>query len=46
MKIYIEYLNKNKSFKKDIIYFNTYNESLIWGKNNLENFNIDTIKFK
>ena len=46
MKIYIEYFNKEKDFKKDIIYFKTYEEAINWAKNNLEKFNIDVIKIK
>jgi CO dehydrogenase/acetyl-CoA synthase delta subunit len=43
-KIYIEFLNKEKKFTKDIIFFKNYNEALDWAKKNLEKFNIDIIK--
>jgi hypothetical protein len=45
-KVYIEYLNKNKGFKKDIKNFISYNNALIWGKKNINNFNNDMIKYK
>jgi hypothetical protein len=45
-KIYIEYLNKDKNFNKDKIYFNTYNDAVNWGKENFENFNFDFIRFE
>jgi hypothetical protein len=43
---YIEFFNKDKGFKKDTIYFTTYEETVKWGKANLDNFNFDMIKFK
>ena len=42
-KIYIEYLNKDKNFKVDRIYFESYEKAKIWGINNIHNFNIDSI---
>lgn len=42
-KIYIEFLNKDKNFKVDRIYFESYKEAKIWGINNIHNFNIDFI---
>jgi hypothetical protein len=44
-RFYIQYMNKNKNFKIDIIYFDNENAK-IWGKNNLDNFNLDLIKYK
>lgn len=43
-KFYIEYLNKDKGFKKDIIKFNTYLEAENWAFRNLEKFDPDMIK--
>jgi hypothetical protein len=45
-RFFIEYMNKNKNFKIDIIYFDNYENAKIWGKNNLDNFNLDLIKYK
>jgi hypothetical protein len=48
-KYYIEYLNASKNYQKDIIYFegaNAYEDALAWGKANLDNFNLDMIKYK
>lgn len=45
-KIYIEYLNKDKNFTVDKIYFETYEEAKIWAKSNFEKFNPDIIKFE
>jgi ribosomal protein S18 acetylase RimI-like enzyme len=45
-KISIEFLNKEKGFKKDVKYFNSYNEAVKWGNENLEKFNPDMIKIK
>jgi len=43
MKHYIDYLNKDKGFKQDREYFDTWEQAMDWGKANLENFNIDMI---
>ena len=45
-KVYIEFLNKKKNFKKDIKNFNSYAEALNYGKNNFDNFSPDMIKYK
>ena len=47
--IYIEFLNKKKNFQKDEITFkgeNSLSEAIKWGKKNIDNFNMDMIKFK
>lgn len=44
-KVYIEYLNKDKGFKKDRIEFNSYQEAVIWARENLEKFDPDMIKY-
>ena len=47
-KFYIEYLNASKNFQKDIVYFEgatSYEDAIAWGKTNLENFNLDMIKY-
>ena len=43
---YIEYLNKNKGFKKDKIEFDNYEKALDYGKKNLDNFKNDMIKIE
>ena len=43
---YIEYLNAAKRHARDRAEFKTYNEAVIWGKANLENFNTDMIRIK
>lgn len=43
----IEYLNSKKNFQKDSMQFqgpNSYEQAIKWGKDNLENFNLDMIK--
>lgn len=45
-KTYIEFLNKDKNFKKDRIYFegeDSYTQAVKWGKENLSNFNSDMV---
>jgi hypothetical protein len=44
-KNYIEFYNKKKNYKKDIKKFKDYNQAVSWGKQNLENFNLDMVKF-
>jgi hypothetical protein len=46
---FIEYLNASKNFNKDIAWFDgttAYEDAVAWGKANLENFNLDMIKYK
>ena len=43
-KFCIEFLNKEKGFKKDVVYFDSYENAIIWAKSNFEKFNIDMIK--
>ena len=43
-KYYIEFLNKNKNFRQDIKYFDSYETALKWGKINISNFCIDFIR--
>ena len=46
---FIEYLNASQNFQKDIVYFegaNAYEDAVEWGKANLDNFNLDMIKYK
>jgi hypothetical protein len=38
-------MNKEKGFKKDRIYFNTYAEAVEWGRKNFERFNTDMINY-
>jgi hypothetical protein len=44
--IYIDYLNKDKNFKVDRIYFESLEGAEIWALNNLENFNPDIIQIE
>jgi hypothetical protein len=44
-EVYIEYLNKDKGFKKDKRYFDDYQQAVTWAKANFENFNPDMIKY-
>lgn len=44
--IFIEYLNKDKNFTVDKIYFENYKDAVQWGKDNFENFNLDMIKYE
>ena len=43
---YIEYLNKEKGFKKDRINFKTEKEAETWAKKNLEKFDPDMIRLE
>ena len=45
-QVYIEFLNKEKGFKKDTKYFNSYEEAVEWARENFEKFNPDMIKYK
>ncbi len=43
----IEYLNCKESFQKDSVQFKgpqAFEEAVLWGKKNLENFQLDMIK--
>ncbi len=44
-EVYIEYLNKDKGHKNDKKSFKTDAHAITWGKSNIENFNIDMIKY-
>jgi len=41
---YIEFLNKDKGFKKDRKKFTDYEKAVSYGKKNLDNFNMDMVK--
>ena len=43
--VYIEFLNKEKNFRLDRIEFETIEEAINWGSENLEKFRLDFIKF-
>lgn len=49
---YVEYYNKSKNFAKNKKTFKgnesqqVLNNAINWGRKNLENFNIDMIKYK
>ena len=44
-QVYIDYMNKEKGFKRDRIYFNSYAEAVEWGRKNFERFNTDMINY-
>jgi hypothetical protein len=46
VRLYIDYLNKDKQYSKDRIYFNTLNDAILWGRDNIHNFNIDFIHYE
>jgi hypothetical protein len=41
---YIEFMNKDKAFKKERVTFNTYQLAVQWGVENLDNFHFDMIR--
>jgi hypothetical protein len=43
---YIEYLNKEKGFKKDVKNFSSHEEAVKWAKENFEKFDPDMIHYK
>lgn len=43
---YIEYLNKNKGFKKDKVEFTDYEKAINYGKKNIDNFKMDMIRIQ
>lgn len=45
-EVYIEFLNKEKGYKKDIKHFKSYAEAVKWGRENFDNFNSDMIHYK
>jgi len=45
-KVFIEYLNKDKGFKMDRKYFNSYQEAERWARNNFDKFNTDYIRYE
>lgn len=47
--VYIEFMNKEKGFRKDRIEFkgkHAYKDAVKWGENNIDNFKIDMVKFE
>ena len=46
IRLYIDYLNKDKQYSKDRIYFDTLNDAILWGRDNIHNFNIDFIHYE
>lgn len=45
-RCYIDYLNKDKNFKKDTAVFKSYEDAKVYGYANIENFNLDMIHYK
>ena len=46
IRLYIDYLNKDKQYSKDRIYFDTLNDAILWGRDNIHNFNMDLIHYE
>ena len=44
--IYIQFLNAEKNFKIDSKEFESIEDAFKWGISNIENFNLDMIKYK
>ena len=44
--VFIEFLNKDKNFKKDIKHFKSYDEAVKWAKANFDKFSPDMIKYE
>ena len=44
--VFIEFLNKDKNFKKDTKHFKSYDEAVKWAKANFDKFNPDMIKYE
>jgi predicted GNAT family acetyltransferase len=47
--VYIDFMNKKKGFRKDRIEFKgrkAYDDAVKWGRENIDNFKIDMIKFE
>ena len=45
-EVYIEFLNKEKGFKKDIKYFKSYEDAVEWARKTFDKFNPDMIRYK
>lgn len=46
MKVYIRFRNCKKGFQIDKVEFENYEDAVIWGKANIENFNLDMIQYE
>jgi hypothetical protein len=45
-KVFIEFLNKDKGYKMDRKYFNSYQEAERWARNNFDKFDTDYIRYE
>jgi hypothetical protein len=45
-QVYIQFMNKDKAYTQDTKNFNSYADAVSWGKENLDNFNLDMINYK
>jgi len=45
-KVFIEYLNKDKGYKMDRKYFNSYQEAERWARDNFDKFDTDYIRYE
>jgi len=45
MECYIEFLNCKNNFRSDRKEFKTYEDAVSWGKENIERFRLDSVKF-
>lgn len=46
MKVYIRFRNYKKGFQIDKVEFGNYEDAVIWGKANIEKFNLDMIQYE
>ena len=44
-RVYIKFLNKDKNFREDTKYFDSYEEAVKWGRDNFERFDQDMIHY-
>ena len=45
MKVFIQFLNKQKNYQVDKKYFKTYENELHWGMRSIHNFHSDMIQY-
>lgn len=43
-EVYIEFLNKEKNFQRDKVYFDSYELAAEWARENLERFDPDMVR--
>jgi hypothetical protein len=45
-EVYIEFLNKEKGYQKDVKHFKSYEQAVNWARKNFDKFSPDMIKYK